>query len=68
MEPCEKAAFIMAQVEMMRAERAVMEAENTERHGLGESPAHGPIEWRTFHDRWSTVLGYNALIEFLVHK
>ena len=60
----QKAAFINAQVEMMRAERAVMEAENDERARQGCSPANGPEQWADFIKRWLPVLGYNAVLSF----
>jgi len=60
----EKAAFIMAQTQMMIAERDVMIAENVEREMLGNSPANGPEQFEEMRRRWESVLGYNALIAF----
>ena len=64
MTPNEKAAFIMAQTEIMRSERILMESENEDRSRRGFAPANGPSQWAEFHTRWESVLGYNALISF----
>jgi hypothetical protein len=62
--PEERAAFINAQVQMMIAERMIMEAENHEREQQGYSHAHGPEQWLAFYNKWDNVLGYNALVFF----
>ena len=63
--PSEKAAFIIAQTQMMIAERDVMIAENIERERQGFSPANGPAQWEEMRQRWEPVLGYNALVSYL---
>lgn len=60
----QSAAFILAQVEMMRSERAVMESEDEERVSKGLSPANGPEQWNNFMLRWQPILGYNELLMF----
>lgn len=60
----EKAAFIHAQTEIMVNERYSMLSENTMREIQGFSPANGPIQWTEFNNRWESILGYNALINF----
>jgi hypothetical protein len=62
--PEERAAFINAQVQMMIAERRIMEAENHEREQQGYSHAHGPEQWLAFYKRWELILGYNEVITF----
>lgn len=57
-----KAAFINAQVEMMRAEREMMLVENLERKEQGLSLAYGSKQWADFSKRWESVLGYNAIL------
>lgn len=64
MSPNEKAAFIVAQVQMMIAERDVMIAENVERAQQGFAPAHGPDEWEKMRQRWEPIFGYNSLLIF----
>ena len=60
----QKAAFIMAQTQMMIAERDVMMAENADREQHGLNPAHGPAQWEEFRKSWESVLGYNAVLLF----
>jgi hypothetical protein len=64
MTPEQKAAFILAQTQMMVAERDVMIAENIEREQQGMAPANGPAEWEKMRKNWESTLGYNALLEF----
>lgn len=66
MNPEQKAAFIVSQTHMMINEREIMLAENEERARQGYSPANGPKQWQEFNDRWSAVLGYNAVISFFM--
>lgn len=65
MTSSERAAFITAQTEMMKNEREILLAENTQRAIVGQSPANGPDEWEAWNKKWEPVLGYNALIAFL---
>ena len=62
--PEERAAFVIAQTQMMIAERDVMIAENIEREQQGLSHAHGSQQWEEMRQRWEPVLGYNALLTF----
>ena len=64
MTPEQKAAFVIAQTQMMVNEREIMIAGNEERRLHGLSPAHGPDQWEDFLQKWEPVLGYNALIGF----
>lgn len=64
MTPEQKAALINAQIAMMQAEMELMLSENFERERQGHAPANGPEQWKEFYDRWSVILGHNAVISF----
>ena len=64
MTPEQKAAFVMAQTQMMIAEREVMIAENIERERQNYALANGPKQWENFRLKWELVLGHNTLISF----
>lgn len=63
MTPDQKAAFVIAQTEMMRVEMEIMRAENVERLRQNLAPANGPEQWAELNKRWEPILGYNALIQ-----
>lgn len=60
----QKAAFIVAQTQMMVSERHMMMVENDERINQGLSPAYGSDEWQDWYQNWERVLGHNSLVDF----
>jgi hypothetical protein len=57
-----KAAFVVAQCEMMRVELEGMLAENQHRMNTSGSIAYGEEAFEALRTRYEPVLGYNALM------
>lgn len=59
-----KVAFIMSQIAMFNAEIAQMQSENQHRIACGNSMAYADEGFQKVIDRYSPILGHNAVLEY----
>lgn len=63
MTPEQKASYVNAQVALLNAEIAGMQAANTYREGRGETIAYGEDEFGYLFDQYKPILHSDALIK-----